>query len=95
MGADCLGSNHLHTEFFAKQPSFLVEVIHHLHVIGQESDRVNHDAVDPTLPQVFEMIEDIRLEPRIARPPAPALVDERPSFSADDRSPRRSIGTFR
>jgi hypothetical protein len=47
-------------------------------VIADESDRADHDRAQTIFARVSKVVGDVRLEPRIARPPAATLIDERP-----------------
>ena len=58
---------------------FRVQLLDDLHVIGYEADRRHDDILDALVPEGVEMLQDVRLEPRLVRRAAPALIDERPS----------------
>ena len=57
-----------------------IEVVDDLHVVGHEADGRHDHVGDPLGPEGVEVIEDVRLEPRLLRRAAPALVDERPGL---------------
>src|SRR5690348_12254449 len=54
-------------------------------MVRNEADWHNHDILDSRARSVHvaNKVADIRLEPRLLRRPAPALVDQVPRFSAD------------
>ncbi len=55
-----------------------VEVVHHLHVVGDEADRSNDHGWGADLVLGVEMIKNVGFEPGNLRGAAAALEDERP-----------------
>jgi len=54
-----------------------VQVVEHFEVIGKESDGHEHDVLKAARPvQLPNRIAHVRLEPRLVRWPAPALIDQ-------------------
>ena len=62
---------------------FVIEVVEHLDVIAQKSDRTEHRRLQSAGVLGAQVVADVRLEPRVGRPPAAALVDERPVGDAE------------
>ena len=73
-------AGHVDAEFLTGFTSLLIQVEQDFHVIGQEADRSDDERFRPLVVQRPDVIDDIGLQPRIARPTAAALVDEAPAF---------------
>ena len=67
-----------------------VEVVEHLHMVGDEADRRDDDVARRRGAAARQVVDDVGLEPRHVRRPAAALVDELPVGAAD--APRRRGG---
>jgi hypothetical protein len=80
MGADRSRSDHLQAELCRKHASFLVQVVKHLHMIGQKANWMDQDGARPAGTLFSEVLYNVRLEPRIAGTTALTLVDQGPAL---------------
>src|SRR5438034_7884573 len=80
--SDRLGAKGMDAGFLRGGPSFYVEVKQHFHVVGDKTDGNQKGAALSTDRLFFKDITDIRFEPRILGPAAPAGVSESPLFYA-------------
>ena len=72
------GTHHGETQLPAKLARFDVKVVEDLDVVGQEADRMDDDAGRLPLAQFSQVVKNIRLEPGVLRPAAPALINQGP-----------------
>ena len=56
----------------------VIEVIDDLHVISDETDRRNHDGLDPLLRKGAQVVIDVRLQPGVSRAPRPRAICQIP-----------------
>ena len=60
MGAGSAGARHDQTELVAELARLVVEVVQHLEVVGDESDRREHDRPNAARPERAQVVEHIR-----------------------------------
>ena len=61
-----------------------VQVVDHLHVIGDKADRDQDGRWRPGAGQVLKVLADVGAKPGLGRRPAAALVDQAPRMRAAD-----------
>src|SRR5262249_4066795 len=65
-------------DLLAHLGGFVIEVVEHLDMVADEADWAEHDRLESLRPLGAKVVANIRFEPRIARPAAAALENERP-----------------
>ena len=78
VGADGGRSHHLDPQLAAEVGRLGVEVVQHLHVVGDEADRCNHQLAAAASMEISDRVTDVGFQPGLGGRAAPALVDELP-----------------
>ena len=65
-------------DFSRRLSCLVIEVIDDLHVISDETDRRNHDGLDPLLRKGAQVVTDVRLQPGVSRASRPRAVGQIP-----------------
>ena len=100
VSADGGGADHVDAELVAKLAGFRVEIVEHFQMVGDEADRRDDDVLQLGSVVLFaQEVADVRLEPRLLRRAAAALVDQVPVVSSDasatSRQASRSCNSYR
>ncbi len=83
MGSDGAGAHHGDVVFITECLGLVIEIPHHLHVVGDKSDGRDDQPLGTDLRQRLDVIENVRLEPRNLGGTAPALIDQLPLADAN------------
>ena len=84
------GTGHLYAKLIAQRARFGVQIIKNFHMIGDETNRAQNDAVNSRCVLPAKMIANVGFKPWLGRRSATALINQHPV-----RSPRllRNPGT--
>ena len=77
--ADGRGANQVEAEVSRGLPRLGVEVVEHLHVVGDEADRRDYHVSRALRLQSPQVVEDVGFEPRLRGRPRTALEGEAPA----------------
>ena len=80
--ADRGGAHQIEADLFRRLPRLGVEVVEHLHVVGDEADGRDDDIPHALLLQRAQVVADVGFEPGLRGRPAAALEDESPARGA-------------
>jgi hypothetical protein len=72
VNADRRGADHLYSPGITDLAGFRIEIVEHFHVIGDETDRYDHDIGAGI--HFAQHISDVGLQPRLAGGAAAALI---------------------
>jgi hypothetical protein len=82
MRAGRSGANQLHSQLARYILRFDIEIVKYFHVIRNEADGRHQHVFHALRMQISQMIENIRLKPRLSRRAAAALIHQFPVFRA-------------
>jgi hypothetical protein len=74
--ARSLGADEVEAEIAAKGGGFMVQIVHHFHVVAEKAEGGDDNVMHAVFGKRAKVVENIRLEPGLSGRPAAALPDQ-------------------